>query len=55
MKEQEIYQVRREYYDEDAVTSIKKIIVKEGITGLGDYCFAVDYPQKRYLLNYRLL
>ncbi len=35
----------REYYDEDAVTSIKKIIVKEGITGLGDYCFAVDYPE----------
>ncbi len=36
---------KREYYDEDAVTSIKKIIVKEGITGLGDYCFGVDYPE----------
>ena len=36
---------KREYYDEDAVTSIKKIIVREGITGLGDYCFAVDYPE----------
>ncbi len=33
------------YYDEDAVTSIKKIIVKEGITGLCDYCFATNYPE----------
>lgn len=33
------------YYDEDAVTSVKKIIVKEGITGLCDYCFATNYPE----------
>ena len=33
------------YYEEDKITKIKKIIVKEGVTGLGDYCFARYYPE----------
>nr|MBP3599335.1 leucine-rich repeat domain-containing protein [Eubacterium sp.] len=34
-----------EYYDEEAITDIKKIVVKEGVTGLGDNCFARNYPK----------
>lgn len=33
------------YYEEDKMTKIRKIIVKEGVTGLGDYCFARYYPE----------